>query len=202
VLDGSADWGVRDTFRSYVTGPIAQGSISPANGVTENAGGDFRWPVETFSDVDFATLDLTGITPTQSGSTHTWTDVPTTLTADGSIAFSEFYAEGTSLDPITVRLVLDDGSPPSSESSTTTDSSTSSTTSTSTSTSTSVPEPPDGAGDPPAAVEGASQSQPTTAVARGSLPATGADSMRLVALATALLAAGTALVVGGRRRAR
>lgn len=36
---GSLVWGVKSSFRSYVTGPIAQGSISVADGATSSGGG-------------------------------------------------------------------------------------------------------------------------------------------------------------------
>lgn len=168
VSGGHADWGVRATFRSYVTGPIAQGSITTGDGVTTNTDGSFRWPdasgtydagaldadfrgsvhfvghagaldmtmsglnvvvtsatsgtlyadlvskafddgeFDTYDDVAFATLDLTGITPSETGSTLTWADVPATLTADGSTAFSSFYPAGTTLDPITFALDLEE----------------------------------------------------------------------------------------------
>jgi hypothetical protein len=166
VTGGHADWGVRASFRSYVTGPIAQGSVTVSDGVTTNGDGSFRWPgaagaydagavdagfdgtvrfvghagaldmtvsglevvitsattgtlyadvvsksfedgeLDTYTDVAFATLDLTGITPSESGSTFTWSAIPATLTADGSAAFSSFYPAGTVLDPVTASLDL------------------------------------------------------------------------------------------------
>ena len=43
IVDGRADWGVRESFRSYVTGPIADGRIDTSDGASENADGTFRF---------------------------------------------------------------------------------------------------------------------------------------------------------------
>ncbi|GGV17418.1 hypothetical protein GCM10010495_34730 [Kitasatospora herbaricolor] len=40
---GSLDWGVKQSFRSYVTGPAGQGSIELTGGATRNADGTFRF---------------------------------------------------------------------------------------------------------------------------------------------------------------
>jgi len=45
VEGGHLDWGVKASFRSYITGPIAAGSISVTGGATTNADGTFRFPV-------------------------------------------------------------------------------------------------------------------------------------------------------------
>lgn len=44
VLGGFLDWGMKDTFRTYVTGPIARGSITTSGGASVNADGTFRFP--------------------------------------------------------------------------------------------------------------------------------------------------------------
>ncbi|WP_164863675.1 HtaA domain-containing protein [Agromyces sp. LHK192] len=41
VSGATLDWGVKESFRSYVTGPIAGGSISTSGATT--VGGEFRW---------------------------------------------------------------------------------------------------------------------------------------------------------------
>src|SRR5687768_14636705 len=41
---GFLTWGVKESFRQYVTGPIAHGSISVSGGATKNADGTFRFP--------------------------------------------------------------------------------------------------------------------------------------------------------------
>lgn len=42
---GHADWGVKESFRNYVEGPIAHGEITVTDGATRNADGTFRFPV-------------------------------------------------------------------------------------------------------------------------------------------------------------
>lgn len=196
VASGWADWGVRDSFRSYITGPIANGSITPADGATTNADGTFTFPHATgtsetdgvdaafagsvhfsghegalemtisdlrivldadsgvlqadvestsfdtgeptsFPDVTFATLDLSGIEPAEDADVFTWTDIPATLTPDGSEAFAEFYPAGTELDPLDVTLAFGDTTPSTPSPPTSGDTS-SSTTSTATSSTTAV----------------------------------------------------------------
>lgn len=66
-------------------------------------------PAVPSSDVDFASLDLSGITPVYSdgGKTVTWSGIPATLTAEGSTAFGlPNYKEGQELDPVTVTVGL------------------------------------------------------------------------------------------------
>jgi Htaa len=43
VTDGDLSWGVLERFRSYVTGPIAQGSITPSAGATAEDDGTFTF---------------------------------------------------------------------------------------------------------------------------------------------------------------
>jgi hypothetical protein len=64
VTAGWADWGVRSSFRSYITGPIARGSISTADGATTNADGTFNFPDSTGSS------DADGVQAAFSGSVH------------------------------------------------------------------------------------------------------------------------------------
>lgn len=66
-------------------------------------------PAVPSSDVDFASLDLSGIAPMYSdgGKTVTWSAIPATLTAEGSAAFGlPQYEEGQELDPVTVTVGL------------------------------------------------------------------------------------------------
>lgn len=44
VVDGALDWGVRASFRSYITGPIAQGAIDTGEGATVDEDGAFSFP--------------------------------------------------------------------------------------------------------------------------------------------------------------
>ena len=173
VVAGQAMWGVKASFRSYVTGPIGQGTITPT-GLTVEAGGAFGWPATggthddgagdtdatfggsvqflahagaldmtlsglevhldagtasgtlvldavsrsladgsytTYTDVGFATLDLTGITPTSTAGGWSWASIPASLTAEGADAFAGFYPAGTALDPVTVALDLVEPAP-------------------------------------------------------------------------------------------
>jgi hypothetical protein len=66
-------------------------------------------PAVPSSDVIFASLDLSGVTPVYSpdGKTVTWNAIPATLTAEGSAAFGlPQYEEGQALDPLTVTVGL------------------------------------------------------------------------------------------------
>lgn len=45
VTGGHLDWGVKASFRSYVTSPIAAGSVTTAEGATTNPDGTLRFPV-------------------------------------------------------------------------------------------------------------------------------------------------------------
>ncbi|WP_100444700.1 HtaA domain-containing protein [Glycomyces xiaoerkulensis] len=57
IVDGRADWGVKTSFRNYVTGPIANGEISVADGALDH-GGSFRFPDATGTlDTDTGTLE-------------------------------------------------------------------------------------------------------------------------------------------------
>lgn len=64
VTGGWADWGVRSSFRSYITGPIAQGSISTADGATTNADGTFNFPDAS------GTSEVAGVEAAFGGSVH------------------------------------------------------------------------------------------------------------------------------------
>jgi hypothetical protein len=58
VFDGALDWGVKESFRAYVTGPIAGGSVAPAGGAAENPDGTYRFPGgEGPSDAEAPALD-------------------------------------------------------------------------------------------------------------------------------------------------
>lgn len=64
-----------------------------------NAGTEHQYP-----NVDFATLDLSGVTPVEDGSKLTVTGIPAKLTANGAAAFAGFYPAGTALDPLSFEL--------------------------------------------------------------------------------------------------
>ena len=54
ITGGYMDWGVKESFRNYVTGPIAMGSITVAGGVTVNGDGTFRFPARVTGNYDNA----------------------------------------------------------------------------------------------------------------------------------------------------
>ena len=181
-VTGSVDWGVKQSFRNYVVGPIAHGSITPGGGTTTNGDNTFHFgsgtgtvdgspqaidlatsgsvqfaghdgvldvtisnvrvdidgttgtlvadvvtrpftsttapPAEpvAYDDVALAALDLSGTVPSISGLSHTFANVPATLTSAGVPAFAGFYAAGDALDPVTIRF---DVTPPATSSTTT-----------------------------------------------------------------------------------
>ncbi|MCR1784278.1 HtaA domain-containing protein [Nocardioides carbamazepini] len=45
VRGGTLTWGVKKSFRDYLAGPIAHGSVTVSDGVTQNADGTFAFPV-------------------------------------------------------------------------------------------------------------------------------------------------------------
>jgi hypothetical protein len=53
ITGGEVDWGIKQSFREYVKGPIAQGQIEVSGGATEADDGTFKFPV------DSGTYDLT-----------------------------------------------------------------------------------------------------------------------------------------------
>lgn len=47
VTGGDADWGVKESYRQYVTGPIANGEITVIDPATENTDGTYHFPDAT-----------------------------------------------------------------------------------------------------------------------------------------------------------
>lgn len=63
VSGGHLDWGLKQSFRTYISGPIAHGTITTTEGATRNADGTFRFPSATGSvdaDADTAALAFAG----------------------------------------------------------------------------------------------------------------------------------------------
>ena len=57
---GHLDWGVKDSFRSYVTGPVGGGRVTLGEGVGTNADGTYRFPAtEAVEDGQAGTALLT-----------------------------------------------------------------------------------------------------------------------------------------------
>ncbi|WP_165985954.1 HtaA domain-containing protein, partial [Streptomyces sp. YIM 98790] len=44
VVDGTLDWGVKESFRTYVTGPVAGGGVELSGGAAGNGDGGYRFP--------------------------------------------------------------------------------------------------------------------------------------------------------------
>lgn len=44
---GGLDWGVKESFRGYITGPIASGTVTTSGGASQNSDGTFHFPVAT-----------------------------------------------------------------------------------------------------------------------------------------------------------
>lgn len=122
LVDGAVDWGVRRTFREYVTGDIAKGEWTLSSGA-EDGGALFRFPdgEGTFEDGDLrasfrGTVRFTGkklplVTFTTKGLASKdglarVTEAPAKLTADGAKAFGGMYRAGTEMDPVSVAVAL------------------------------------------------------------------------------------------------
>jgi hypothetical protein len=99
-----ADWGVKASFRSYVVGPIAHGSITVDGGASVNVDGTYHFPVQGGGAYDA----LTGATVVRfGGSVHfvghdgqldlKISDPRVELTADGPALYAD-VASKTSLD--------------------------------------------------------------------------------------------------------
>ena len=56
---GHLDWGVKESFRRYVTGPVARGEVTTSDEVTRNPDGTFRFPVTEVAP-DLSVLGFTG----------------------------------------------------------------------------------------------------------------------------------------------
>ncbi|GAA1726390.1 HtaA domain-containing protein [Aeromicrobium alkaliterrae] len=63
ISGATLDWGVKESFRNYVVGPIAHGTISTSNGASQNADGTFRFTggTGTFDDAgNLTTITFAG----------------------------------------------------------------------------------------------------------------------------------------------
>jgi hypothetical protein len=83
IEGGEVDWGVKESFRKYVKGPIAKGQIEVSGGAVEAADGTFQFPVES------GQYDLT---------THV-----TEVQATGTVHFTGHY-EGTPTPQLDVTI--------------------------------------------------------------------------------------------------
>lgn len=83
IKGGEVDWGIKESFRKYVKGPIAQGKIEVSGGAVEAGDGTFRFPVSS------GRYDLT---------THV-----TEVQATGTVHFTGHY-EGTPTPQLDVTI--------------------------------------------------------------------------------------------------
>lgn len=63
-------------------------------------------PTVSAPNTTIATLNPSGVTPTRSGNTLTWANVPATLTAAAAKPFEPQYKAGQALDPVTITVGL------------------------------------------------------------------------------------------------
>jgi hypothetical protein len=111
VSDGYLDWGVKQSFRNYISGPIAHGTITTSEGATKNADGTFRFPSATGSadaDADTAALAFTGkveFTGHDSGTGPllymTIEDIRVTLTGSGGTLVADVISKSLSSGQLT-----------------------------------------------------------------------------------------------------
>ena len=83
IKGGEVDWGVKESFRKYVKGPIANGKIEVSGGAVEAADGTYRFPISS------GHYDLT---------THV-----TEVQATGTVHFTGHY-EGTPTPQLDVTI--------------------------------------------------------------------------------------------------
>jgi LPXTG-motif cell wall-anchored protein len=106
VSGGHLDWGLKQSFRNYISGPIAHGAITASEGATRNADGTFRFADATGAadaDADTATLAFAGkveFSGHDSGSGPllylTITDVRVTLTGSGGTLVADVASKSLS----------------------------------------------------------------------------------------------------------
>ncbi|MFC4858318.1 HtaA domain-containing protein [Actinophytocola glycyrrhizae] len=103
VSGGHLDWGLKQSFRNYISGPIAHGTITASDGATKNADGTFRFSPaagDVDADGDTAGLAFTGkveFTGHDSGSGPllylTIEDVRVTFTGSGGTLVADVVSK-------------------------------------------------------------------------------------------------------------
>lgn len=107
VSGGHLDWGVKQSFRNYISGPIAHGTITTSEGATRNADGTFRFPTATGSvdaDADTAELAFTGkveFTGHDGLLYMTVEDIRVTLTGSGGTLVADVVSKSLSSGQLT-----------------------------------------------------------------------------------------------------
>ncbi|MGY0486862.1 HtaA domain-containing protein [Streptomyces sp. WG-D5] len=59
IVDGNLDWGVKESFRTYITGPIAKGKVELSGGAGKNGSGYRFGDASGSYDADATSLDAT-----------------------------------------------------------------------------------------------------------------------------------------------
>lgn len=116
IASGAVAWGVKASFRSYITGGIAQGAIAVGGGASTNADGSFRFPVATgaFDPAAGATALSTGgdVRFTgHHGELDMWiSDVRVEITSDGAYLYADVstlpLGGSTAVDYVNVPLAV------------------------------------------------------------------------------------------------
>jgi hypothetical protein len=107
VSGGYLDWGVKQSFRTYISGPIAHGTITTSDGATKNADGTFRFPSATGSvdaDIDTATVAFAGkvqFTGHDGLLDMTIDDIRFTLTGSGGTLVADVVSKSLSTGQLT-----------------------------------------------------------------------------------------------------
>ncbi|WP_436697700.1 HtaA domain-containing protein [Nocardioides sp. BYT-33-1] len=103
ITGGTVDWGVKASFRAYIGGPIAHGSISAEDGVVVNDDGTFAFPVRdgAWDPAGTSTVELGGsvhFTGHDSGAGPQLdlriTDPRLVIDADGSTLVADVVSRG------------------------------------------------------------------------------------------------------------
>lgn len=107
VSGGYLDWGVKQSFRNYISGPIAHGAITTSEGATKNADGTFRFPTATGAvdaDADTSQLAFTGkvqFTGHDGLLDMTIKDIRVTLTGSGGTLVADVISKSLSSGQLT-----------------------------------------------------------------------------------------------------
>lgn len=105
ITDGTVDWGVKASFRNYINGPIAHGTVTVAGGVTANDDGTYAFPVVDgeWDPAGSSTIELGGsvrFTGHDSGSGPqldlTITDPRVVIDPEGSTLVADVVSRGLS----------------------------------------------------------------------------------------------------------
>lgn len=86
-------------------------SVLSAEVISREFNGARTLALVDYGRVELESLNVLNATPTVAGGTTSWSDIPTSLTAEGSPAFAGFYRPGQVLDPISFSYTGPGGAP-------------------------------------------------------------------------------------------